>query len=105
MPYPRTALYETLRAEGRLLYDGQWWLHPEYRFNHAAFQPRGMSAEELTDVCFQARRRFNSFGSIIFRACDWRYLRSPYRLGLYLRYNPLFRRETFKKQGMRFGLR
>ena len=105
MPYPRTAFYETLRAEGRLLYDGQWWLHPEYRFNHAAFQPRGMSAEELTDVCFQARRRFNSFGSIILRACDWRYLRSPYRLGLYLRYNPLFRRETFKKQGMRFGLR
>ena len=31
-------------------------------------------------------------------------MRSLYRLGVYLRYNPIFRKETFKKQGMRFGL-
>ena len=105
MPYPRTPLYESLRAEGRLLYDGKWWLHPDYRFNYAAFRPMRMSPDELTEACYQARRRFNSVGSIIRRALDWRTnLRSPYRLGLYLRYNPLFRRETFKKQGMRFGL-
>lgn len=104
MPYPRTPFYETLRAEGRLLYDGTWWLHPDYRFNYAAFRPRRTSPEELTEVCFQARRRFNSVGSIVRRAFDWNTLRSPYRMALYLRYNPLFRRETFKKQGMRFGL-
>ena len=105
MPYPRTALYESLRAQGRLLYDGKWWLHPDYRFNHAAFRPTRMSPDELTEACHQARRRFNSAGSIIRRALDWRTnMRSPYRLGLYLRYNPLFRRETFKKHGMRFGL-
>ena len=39
MPYPSTPLYERLKAEGRLLYDGRWWLHPDYRFNHAAFRP------------------------------------------------------------------
>jgi radical SAM superfamily enzyme YgiQ (UPF0313 family) len=104
MPYPRTPLYESLRAEGRLLFDGKWWLHPDYRFNHAAFQPKQMSPDELTEACFQARRRFNSVGSILRRALDWRTnLRSPYRMGLYFRYNPLFRRETFKKQGMRLG--
>ena len=43
-------------------------------------------------------------GSIVRRALDWNNLRSPYRMGLYLRYNPLFRREVFRKQGMRFGL-
>jgi hypothetical protein len=65
-----------------------------------------MSPDELTEACYQARRRFNSVGSILRRAMDWRTtLRSPYRLGLYFRYNPLFRRETFKKQGMRFGLK
>ncbi len=105
MPYPRTPLYESLRAEGRLLFDGKWWLHPDYRFNHAAFQPKQMSPDELTEACFQARRRFNSVGSILRRALDWRTnLRSPYRMGLYFRYNPLFRRETFKKQGMRLGM-
>ena len=68
MPYPGTPLYETLRAEGRLLYDGKWWLHPDYRFNYAAFRPKRMSPDELTEACFQARRRFNSVGSILRRA-------------------------------------
>ena len=40
MPYPSTPFYERLKAEGRLLYDGRWWLHPDYRFNYAAFRPR-----------------------------------------------------------------
>ena len=32
-------------------------------------------------------------------------MRSPTRLGVYLGYNPVFRKEVFKKHGMRFGLR
>ncbi|MCL1838904.1 MAG: B12-binding domain-containing radical SAM protein, partial [Propionibacteriaceae bacterium] len=40
MPYPKTALYKQLEAEGRLLYNGRWWLHDDYRFNHAAFVPK-----------------------------------------------------------------
>ena len=64
MPYPNTPLYRKLQTEGRLLYDGKWWLHPQYRFNHAAFRPQLMSPEELTEACFQARSRFNSLGSI-----------------------------------------
>lgn len=104
VPYPATPLYRRLRDEGRLLYDGQWWLHPDYRFNHAAFRPRLMTAAQLTEACFRARSAFNSIGSIVHRAFDFRTnMRSPYRLGAYLRFNPLFRREVFKKQGMRFG--
>ena len=106
MPYPATPLYHQLEAEGRLLFDGRWWLHPDYRFNHAAFRPRRMTPQELTGACFDARASFNSFGSILHRALDFRtHLRSPLRLGLYLAYNPLFRREVFKKQGMRLGHR
>ncbi len=105
MPYPNTPLYRKLQTEGRLLYDGKWWLHPQYRFNHAAFRPQLMSPEELTEACFQARSRFNSLGSIFWRTFDLKTnMRSLYRLGVYLRYNPIFRKETFKKQGMRFGL-
>lgn len=105
MPYPNTPLYRTLAAEGRLLYDGKWWLHPKYRFNDAAFRPKLMSADELTDACFYARSQFNSLSSIVRRAFDFKTnMSSLYRLGVYLRYNPVFRKEVFKKHGMKFGL-
>lgn len=105
-PYPSTPLYERLATEGRLLYDGRWWLHPDYRFNHAAFRPARMSADELTEVAWECRERWNSASSILSRALEpstnlasWR------RFAIYCAYNPLFRREAFKKQGMRLGTR
>jgi hypothetical protein len=105
LPYPGTPLYQRLRAEKRLLFEGRWWLHPDYRFNHAAFNPRHMSADELTQATFNARRTFNGFPSIFSRVWDFKTnLRSLYRLGIYLAYNPLFRQETLKKQGRRLGL-
>lgn len=105
MPYPNTPLYRRLATEKRLLYGGRWWLHPAYRFNHAAFRPVRMTPEALTEACFRARSHFNSIGSIIRRALDPKTnLRNPLRFGIYLTYNPLVRKEVFKKQGMRFGL-
>jgi radical SAM superfamily enzyme YgiQ (UPF0313 family) len=105
MPYPATPLYRRLQAENRLLYGGRWWLHPEYRFNHAAFVPRNMSAEELTEACWECRRVWNSPASIFWRLWDWKtHLSSPVRLFAYLRYNPIYAREAKKKQGMLFGL-
>lgn len=104
MPYPNTPLYHRLQAEGRLLYDGQWWLHPDYRFNHAAFQPARMSPEALSAACWDARRRWNSLHSVVSRMFDPRtHLSSPARAMIYLAYNPLYRKETLKKQGMRLG--
>jgi radical SAM superfamily enzyme YgiQ (UPF0313 family) len=105
MPYPGTPFYRTLVAERRLLYDGVWWLHPEYRFNHAAFIPRLMGPAELTEAGLHCRTVFNSPGSIIKRAFDLKTnMRSLLRLAIYVLYNPLFRKEAFKKQGMRLGL-
>jgi radical SAM superfamily enzyme YgiQ (UPF0313 family) len=106
MPYPGTPLYERLAEEGRLLYDGRWWLHPDYRFNSAAFRPVGMSADELTDAAWRCRRRWNSPASIVRRAIDpATNMSSPTRFVLYLLYNPLFRRESLKRQGLLLGLR
>lgn len=105
MPYPGTPLYQQLAQEGRLLYDGKWWLHPEYRFNYAAFQPKNMTPGQLTETAFWCRRRFNSPSSIIWRALEpHTNLRTPYRFMTYLLYNPLFRKEVFKKQGMQLGV-
>jgi radical SAM superfamily enzyme YgiQ (UPF0313 family) len=106
MPYPGTPLYARLREEGRLLYDGRWWLHPDYRFNHAAFRPVRMTADELTEAAWACRRRWNSAGSIVHRLLDPKTnLASPFRTALYLLYNPLYRREAFKRQGLLLGLR
>ena len=52
MPYPSTPLYKKLKDENRLLYNGKWWLHPAYRFNHAAFVPKNMTSAELTEAAF-----------------------------------------------------
>jgi len=104
MPYPSTPLYDRLRDEGRLLYDGRWWLHPEYRFNYAAFRPARMTADELTEAAWTCRQRWSSTGSIVRRSLEpHTNLASVFRFALYCAYNPLFRREAFKKQGMHLG--
>ncbi|NJD03863.1 MAG: radical SAM protein [Ruminiclostridium sp.] len=106
MPYPGTPLYKRLQQEERLLFGGKWWLHPEYRFNYAAFSPRNMTPDELTAACFEARKTFNGVGSIVRRAFEPKTnMRSLVRFMVYASYNPLFRKEVFKKQGMRFGLK
>ena len=85
-----------------MLYDGKWWLHPDYRYNHAAFRPALMSADKLTEMAYYVRRTFNSIGSILQRVTDLKTnMRNLYRFGVYVTYNPIFRKETLKKQGMR----
>ncbi len=104
MPYPSTPLYKRLEEEGRLLWGGKWWLHPDYRFNHAAFIPKNMSPDELTEAVFEIRKRWNSASSIFSRVWDFQtHLSSPYRLGTYLVYNRLFASEAMTKHGMFFG--
>jgi radical SAM superfamily enzyme YgiQ (UPF0313 family) len=106
MPYPGTPLYRRLAEQNRLLYDGKWWLHPEYRFNRAAYVPALMSPGELTDACHAARARFNSPASLLQRFSDWKTnLRSLSRALTFWRYTLLYRKEVYKKHGMRFGLR
>lgn len=106
MPYPGTPLYADLEAQGRLLFDGRWWLHPDYRFNHASFVPATMSPETLTREAFACRATTNSVRSILYRLAEPRTnLRSPGHFFNYVAYNPLFRSEVFKKQDMLLGYR
>jgi radical SAM superfamily enzyme YgiQ (UPF0313 family) len=106
MPYPGTAFYQMLEDKNRLLFGGKWWLHPEYRFNQAAFVPALISSDELTDACQAARKRFNNISSLIRRFSDWKTnLQSTSRALSFWRYALLFRKEVYKKHGMRFGLK
>lgn len=106
MPYPGTPLYDKLKMENRLLYDDKWWLHPEYRFNHAAYIPKNMTPEQLTAISFEARKKFNSIPSLMKRFSDPKTnMQNIMRAISFLKYAFLFRKEVFKKQSMKFGLK
>jgi len=99
-PTPGTPLYNRLQAENRLLFD-RWWLDPDFRYGQALFHPTLMTADELTDGCFQARKLFNRYSSIFKRAMG--NCHSPYHLGLYLAANWVSRKEIYRKQGAKLG--
>lgn len=104
MPYPGTLFYDRLKEQGRLLFNGKWWLHPGYRFNHASFIPALMTPEELTTTAFSIRKQWSSPWSLIRRSIDLRTnLRSLSAAAIFWSYNRVFRAETFKKQDMSFG--
>ncbi|HAE39735.1 MAG TPA: methylase [Candidatus Riflebacteria bacterium] len=102
-PYPATPLYAEMQAAGRLIYD-KWWLDERYHFGDAVFKPAKMTADELTEACFWARRRFNHPVNIIRRVFDFKTnAKDLWSIATYFAYNPLFRRELFKKHGMKLG--
>ncbi|MCP4132054.1 MAG: B12-binding domain-containing radical SAM protein [bacterium] len=104
MPYPGTPLFDKLKKENRLLFDDKWWLHPEYRFNHASIIPNKMTPDELTEACFAARKKFNSIPSLIKRFFARKTnMKNLVSMFYYFTYARLFRKETFKKQDMLFG--
>jgi len=104
MHYPNTPLYSQLKKDNRLYYGGKWWLHNDFRFNNAPIIPVHMSRESLTEIAFKCRKKFNSRLSILYRSLDFKTnMRSPLRLMTFFAYNPLFRKEVYKKQGMVLG--
>ena len=103
IPTPGTSLYARLQAEGRLLYK-RWWLDDDYRYGQAIFEPKGMSAADLTEGCFRLRREFNSYGSIFRRAlAPQMNAHSPHHLLAYLTANLVSRKEILSKQGEALG--
>jgi radical SAM superfamily enzyme YgiQ (UPF0313 family) len=105
-PYPGTAFYERMKAEGRLLFDGCWWLHDDYRFGYAAFRPKRISPEELSELGYQARVRHNTVFQILRRATDLKTnAKDFWSLFTYFAYNPIFRVEFHKKYEMMLGYR
>jgi radical SAM superfamily enzyme YgiQ (UPF0313 family) len=104
-PYPGTALYERLQAEGRLT-SPKWWIDPAYRFGEAPFSPKGMNAKALGEECFRARRKFHSIRSILYRLLEFKAnCRNPLMALFYLITNFASRQDILRKQWMRLGMR
>lgn len=102
-PTPGTRLYDRLRHEGRLRFP-RWWLDPDFHYGDALFEPRGMTANDLTDGCYRARRSFNTRWSMVRRGLDLRAnCRTPVNLGLFWLANRVSGREIRRKQGMALG--
>lgn len=66
VPFPGTALYDSLRNEGRLLHE-QWWLHDGYAFCDVAFKPKNFTPQQLSSLCFDFRKEFYSYPAIFER--------------------------------------
>jgi radical SAM superfamily enzyme YgiQ (UPF0313 family) len=62
-PYPGTALYKRLLAEGRLRKD-RWWLEEDHHRDAPFYQPRAMSPEALKAGWVRAWRAMYSYSSI-----------------------------------------
>ena len=102
-PTPGTALYARLKKERRLLHD-PWWLHEEYRYGEATFEPRGMTHQQLQEGCYWARTEFNRVRSIVSRGLDLRAnCRNPLHAVGFALANLTSRREIHRKQGRLLG--
>ena len=102
-PTPKTPLYDRLEGEERLVYK-RWWLSPDYRYGQGLFHPMGMTAEELSDKCFEAKCKFNTYRAIFKRAMDLKAnCRSLFHLGAFLAVNLISRKEIYVRQGRALG--
>jgi len=103
-PFPGTRLYERLKQEDRLIRD-PWWLDPDFRYGDIFYVPRNMQADELREMCVQARKRFYRPASLLTRALDFQgNVHNPASLYFYLLSNLLVNRDQALKTRTGFGL-
>jgi radical SAM superfamily enzyme YgiQ (UPF0313 family) len=94
-PYPGTEIYDQFEREDRLLFDRRWWLHPDYRYNVAAFEPANMTPDELGRLVVEANRKFYGVGSIWRRMLDRKTnMKTLLNAAFCLRYNWVMRRTS-----------
>ena len=101
IPTPGTELYSRLEREGRLLYD-KWWNSPDYNYGDTAFQPKGMTPEQLAESCRGARYSFYSFRGIISRMRGVN-VRGLFNFWTYILANIISGISIRQKQGRRLG--
>ncbi len=71
VPFPGTPMYKRFKDEKKLIHDN-WWLMNTYKFGEVVFHPGNLSARELTDLCYQYRKRFFRISSIFYRSLDFK---------------------------------
>lgn len=82
LPFPNTPVYERLKAENRLIYD-KWWLADGYNYGELAFEPKLLSADQLSKLCRDARKEFASAKTVLRRGFASLGRTSPLLWGLF----------------------
>lgn len=105
VPFPGTALYDSLRNEGRLLHE-QWWLHDGYAFCDVAFTPKNFTPQQLSSLCFDFRKEFYSYPTIFERGRNIRgNCNSFFKAMAFYSLNILEKKEVKQRQGLFLGKR
>jgi radical SAM superfamily enzyme YgiQ (UPF0313 family) len=95
MPYPGTEIFRQFKKEDRLLYDGKWWDHNDYRYNQAAFKPKLMSPEQLSEALYSANKDLYSISCITHRLFDVKTnMRNLFNFLIYTRLNWILRKTS-----------
>ena len=95
MPYPGTEVYEQYKREDRLLFDGHWWNHPDYRYNMATFKPKLITPEQLSEATVKANKEFYNLSSIAHRLFDSKTnMRNLINFMVYARFNYVLRKTS-----------
>ena len=96
-PYPNTEIFDQFREEGRLLYDGKWWLHPDYRYNSSPFIPKHMPPVRLSELVVWANKYFYALNSIAKRFIDMKTnFHSLFNALFFLKFNFLMRNTSIR---------
>lgn len=102
LPFPNTPLYDRLKAENRLIYD-KWWLAEDYNYGELAFEPKRVSAQELSKLCRDARKEFSSARTVLNRGFASLGRTSPLMWGLFWGMNLRIGGEVDQKMNVPIG--
>jgi len=101
-PFPGTPLYKRLQDDGRLHFEN-WWLADQYSYNTLPFSTGGMSGEEITRLCVEARKKFYSIPSMLKRGFASENMGEFTMLRAFFIINFLHRAEVNKRHMLPFG--
>jgi len=102
LPFPGTPIYQSLKEEGRLLWD-KWWLRDDYNYGELAFHPIGMSAQKMSAMCRDARREFAGPATVLRRGLASMGRSSPLMWSLFWAMNLRLGKEVDEKMNVPIG--
>jgi len=100
-PFPGTKLYERLEKENKLLYN-RWWLEKSYKYGQIPFRTPA-SFRTIENACYEARKSFYSFSSILHRMTNPANTGSWFSIKNFLFINFMMRREVSKRMSYPLG--
>lgn len=102
LPFPGTPLYDRLKAQGSLKYD-KWWLEENYHYGELAFEPKNMTAEEVSRHCRETRKAFSNFSTVMQRGLHSMRHSSPALWSLFWAMNLRLGEEIDEKMNVPIG--